>query len=406
MRSQAIPAWRRLGWELSGLEALTTQSRTLIAFAFIRVVRGLIPYAASELQLNRHHPAVEPDPPPFPGVAEGSLRMGPLLWLPPLLEALGHPAEPLIRAAGVDPALFSNPEYNIPFRDCGRLLARCAAATGCADLGLRLGRAGGLDALGGVGNLVRHAPDIGAALRALILNLHLHDQGAVPTLWQEGDTAALGYVLYVQDVPAVNEVYDAALAIAWSLLRELAGPAWEAREVCLHRPPPTDPRPYRQHFRTRVRFGAERAAVVFAAEWLRRPIAGADPRRYQELLAAAGQADAADRAGLAGRVRRVLRRLVASGAGLHGTSLAEVARLFAVHPRTLNRRLREDGTSFKTLLEATRYEFARQLLRDTPLPPLEVALTLGYSELSPFLRAFRRWSGTSPTAWRAGHRVI
>jgi AraC-like DNA-binding protein len=83
-----------------------------------------------------------------------------------------------------------------------------------------------------------------------------------------------------------------------------------------------------------------------------------------------------------------------------------VAKLFAVHRRTLNRRLREDGTSFKALLDAIRYEFARQLLRDTPMSTIEVALNLGYSELGPFLRAFRRWSGTSPAAWRAEHRTL
>jgi AraC-like DNA-binding protein len=364
------------------------------------------PIRSGEISLKPHCHAAEAVPPPFTWVAEASLRMAPLLPLPSLIEDLGFTAERLIAAAGVEPWRFGHPDNSISFSDAGRLLAHCAEQTGCADLGLRIGRCGGLSVLGEVGHLVRYAPDLGSALRTLILYLHLHDQGAVPTLWDDGDTVAVGYVLYLPDVPAVNQIYDAALAITYNLLSELAGPGWQAREVWLHRPPPADPRPYREHFRNRVRFGAERAVVRFGSEWLRHPIASADDQRYRQLLGAAGQADAASSPGLAGRVRRVLRRLVASGAGLQGTSLGEVAKLFAVHRRTLNRRLREDGTSFKALLDAIRYEFARQLLRDTPMSTIEVALNLGYSELGPFLRAFRRWSGTSPAAWRAEHRTL
>jgi len=77
-----------------------------------------------------------------------------------------------------------------------------------------------------------------------------------------------------------------------------------------------------------------------------------------------------------------------------------------MHPRTLNRRLRDQATSFKTLIDETRYEIARQLLRDSPLSLLEVALTLGYADESAFSRAFRRWSGTCPAVWRTGHRHL
>jgi AraC-like DNA-binding protein len=102
----------------------------------------------------------------------------------------------------------------------------------------------------------------------------------------------------------------------------------------------------------------------------------------------------------------VLRRLMVNGAGQGETRLEQVADLFAIHRRTLNRRLRAQGTSFKALVDETRYDIARQLLRDTRLPTTEIAATLDYSECSAFVRAFRRWSGTSPSAWRAEHTPL
>jgi AraC-like DNA-binding protein len=82
------------------------------------------------------------------------------------------------------------------------------------------------------------------------------------------------------------------------------------------------------------------------------------------------------------------------------TSLAHIARLFKLHRRTLNRRLRALGTSFKVLIEEARYDVARQLLRDTSLPIADIAASLDYADAAAFTRAFKRWSGVSPGAWR------
>ena len=332
--------------------------------------------------------------------------MAPLLVLPELLTGMGLAAGSIITAAGIDPRLFDDAENTIPFMDLGRLLAHCATLAACPHLGLLIGRQAGLEALGQVASLVRSAPDLGTGLRSLMRYLHLHDQGAVPLLWEHGDTAILGYVIHLPDVPATAQIYDGAVAIVYNILKELGGNAWEAREVRFHRPPPTDLRPYREHFRTRLQFGSEHAAVVFDASWLRRRLDGADALVYRQALREAQTLDAAGGADLAANLRRVLRRLVVGGAGFQGTSLTAVAQLFAMHPRTLNRRLCDQKTSFKALIDDTRYEIARQLLRDSPLSLLEVALTLGYAGESAFSRAFRRWSGTCPAVWRTRQRHL
>ena len=99
-------------------------------------------------------------------------------------------------------------------------------------------------------------------------------------------------------------------------------------------------------------------------------------------------------------VRRVLRNLLLNGQG----AIDEVSGIFEVHKRTLNRRLRERGISFQELVEETRYHIARQMLRETDLAIVEIAAVLDYADAAAFTRAFRRWSGTTPAAWRAQTR--
>jgi AraC-like DNA-binding protein len=68
--------------------------------------------------------------------------------------------------------------------------------------------------------------------------------------------------------------------------------------------------------------------------------------------------------------------------------------------RTLNRRLLHAGLNVRDIFGSVRFEVSRQLLRDTSLSIGDIAGALGYSETSPFVRAFRRWSGTTPQSWR------
>lgn len=336
-------------------------------------------------------------------IEEGSLRAAPLLVVPALLREMGLNPDALIAEAGLDPALFADPDNTIAFTDGGRFLALCASRTGCPHLGLLMGERQGLSALGPLGHLVRHAPDLGTALRDGILFLHVHDRGAVPSLQVSGGRALLGYTIYQSEVPGTLQIYDAAVAIIYRLLQELAGPGGEATEVCLCHPLPAEIGPYRRIYRTRLRFGAESYGVVFAAACLDRPVAGADPLVYRQAHEAISALSALESGDLVGQVRRVLRRLLVGGAGQAETSLGEVAKLFSIHPRTLNRRLRDQGSSFKALIDALRYEMARQLLRDTGLPAAEIAAALDYSEPTAFNRAFRRWSGMAPLAWRAAN---
>ena len=82
-------------------------------------------------------------------------------------------------------------------------------------------------------------------------------------------------------------------------------------------------------------------------------------------------------------------------------SLEAVASRLDLHPRTLNRRLLDDGTSFAAIRDEVRFRLAQELLALTDLPIGDVAAALSFSSHGNFVRAFRRWAQATPTEWRA-----
>ena len=95
-------------------------------------------------------------------------------------------------------------------------------------------------------------------------------------------------------------------------------------------------------------------------------------------------------------VRRVVGELMRDG----DPTLTQVARKLAMGSRTLQRRLKEDGVDFKMLVDDTRRRFALSYLRDRKHTLTDIAYLLGYSEVSAFNRAFRRWTGSTPSDHR------
>lgn len=344
---------------------------------------------------------IAPTAPPAP--ADNCLRMAPLLPVPGLIAELGQDPWPMVAAADIAPAWFDEPDRQVPYASVGRLLALAQARTACPHLGLLTGMRCGGEIIGPVWGPMQTAPTVGAALRQLLRYLHLHDRAAVPVLWHSEREAMLGYVLPIPDVPGVAQVYDAAAAICRNILLALCGPRFVPLEVRLCRPPPADPAPYREFYRTRVRFGAAVTVIVFDARWLTQSLPGADALQHARCSAMLAAEEAAAAGGLATRLQRLLRRLLVEGASPDETAVAAIARRLTLHERTLNRRLRSEGTSYKALIDSVRFDVARQLLRDTRLTVADIAAALDYADAAAFTRAFQRWAGQPPGAWRASH---
>ncbi|MBX3182605.1 MAG: AraC family transcriptional regulator [Polyangiaceae bacterium] len=147
-----------------------------------------------------------------------------------------------------------------------------------------------------------------------------------------------------------------------------------------------------------ARFGRRRSRLVFPAEVLALPLVTSDASAMRLAVLQCErelQRLAAGESALAARVRAAIR---APESGF--AKLPEVARVLGLAPRTLKRRLAEQGLSYSALLEELASARAELLLADPALSIAEVAARVGYTDVTNFSRAFKRWSGVSPAAYR------
>lgn len=204
------------------------------------------------------------------------------------------------------------------------------------------------------------------------------------------------FSVYQPGAESADQISDGALAVTVNALRALSISEWDPTEVLLPRAEPADPRPYLRHFRAPVRFDQESASIVLRAEDLKRAVAGADlvlrallEERIERVKDTQGSEFIDD-------IRRLLRTRLTG----YNCSSDDIAHLLAMHRRTLSRRLKDGGMGYRAISNEIRFEIARQLLTDTQVPLAQIAAALGYSEAGAFTRAFRRWSGRTPTSWR------
>ena len=322
-------------------------------------------------------------------IEEASQRVGPLAEIPGLLRDLGADPAEVATAAGLDTVALDTPESRIPYLATGRLLHECVMKTGCQHFALLLGQRTRLSHLGLPGQLVRHSPTLGAAIRTFVVYHHLNSQGIAKFLLEKDGVAILGSFVYQKGTEHVDQIYDLDVAATLSVIRELCGARWLPERVLFSHAKPNDLVPYRRFFQAQCRFDSERTALLFPARLLELRLAGADPKQLRLLQA---QAQARDDFGLVFRLRRSLRALLFAQAA----SGDEVAKLLSMHRRTLDRRLQTEGTTFQEVLDEVRFEAACQLLDSARIPITEIAASLGYAETSAFSRAFRRWSGATP----------
>ena len=332
---------------------------------------------------------------------EGRQRVGVLREIPRVLQLLGADPAKVFRTAGLDPRILDHPDNEISFVAMGRLFQASVEATGCEHFGLLAGQGLNLQSLGVVGQLMRTAPNLDFALWDLALTQARNADGAVSYLRPMKESSIVGYAIYQPGVPAIDQIIDGALALAVSAIRELAGKV--VVEVTFAHAEPRDIRPFRRFFGVPLLFNAEESTVVVPAEALPLAIRSRDDKERGRLQDLVRRHLALQHPDIVAQVVRLLRPRVTSG----GVSLDEVAAFLSLHPWSLLRRLKLRGTTFRRLLNETRYEVAGQLLRGTRLSVTEIGIALGYADTAVFTRAFRRWSGASPSDWRARcHDVV
>jgi AraC-like DNA-binding protein len=190
---------------------------------------------------------------------------------------------------------------------------------------------------------------------------------------------------------------DMQLGIILSLHRDIMGPSFVARQFHVTYRSPADAPKYPELFGSPVLFGQSENRFLFDAAWLDGTPNLGNEISYATVL---GLCDGLMeefrlRIGLIGKVRQALIVNL-----MRAMSFDDVAKSLNMSARTLRRKLREENTSFRKLVDELRMDMAIKYLRDTSLTVEDIAEALGFSDAANFRHAFRRWTKAAPHEFR------
>lgn len=313
------------------------------------------------------------------------------------LAARGLRAAAVLDRPGLQGGGQGGPDGDVPAAVFGRVIGAAAALAGCRDLALRVGARCGLGWAGQLGVAARHAATLGEALADLERLPEFHDTVGAVSVVRIGSEAHFTYQLEAADLPNAPLIYEMALGMMCSVLRELTDGAVAPWVVRLPFRQPGDLAPFRRHLGRHLKFDAVVAELVFDASALAHPRRAANPALRRAALAQCGRQVVRREPLICVSVRGALQAELSRGAG----SRTGVAAHLGIHERAMGRRLHTAGTSFQALLDTEREIRARLLLQHTRVSVERIGRSLRYRDSTVFGRAFRRWTGMLPGQFRA-----
>jgi AraC-like DNA-binding protein len=199
--------------------------------------------------------------------------------------------------------------------------------------------------------------------------------------------------------PSVNEQIRelGQLAILMKSCRIIAGEKFNARKIFFRQPEPKDTSGFFEYFRCPVEFGAPHTALLLDPERMDVRLSGSNEQLAQlnehivvKYLAHADKTDIVNRCKAA----------IIDSLGSGNVTETIVAEQLHMTPRNLHRKLQKEETSFKQLLNEVRQDLALQYIQDRSMTLTEISFMLGFSEVSSFSRAYKNWTGKSPSEHR------
>jgi AraC-like DNA-binding protein len=318
-----------------------------------------------------------------------------ILWR--ILERNGVDPGPLFLRFGLNPSVLDDPRARYGVREGRRLWGEAARLIPDPAFGLQAAELWRPTDFHALGYAFLASDTLRTAVRRLERYHAVVDPVVAFTEAPDDPRLSLSYQVVGVELAQVPALEDARWAVLLGICRYAFGSNLDPVEVSFAHAAPVSTGPWFGLFRCPVQFGAPAPRLVFSPEDADRPL----PARNRELAKVNDAVLAAYSSALTAQatVSRVKRAILDRLPG--GTPTAEqVARDLIMSPRTLQRRLMHEGTSFKRLLEAVRQELAEQYIADPGRSLAEITYLLGFSEASAFSRAYRRWNGESPSRAR------
>ena len=314
------------------------------------------------------------------------------------ITAAGADPDQVLRTFQVHPSVLSNTEKFIPCSVFAGILEEAARVTGDHCFGLHLGERFNPKNIGPLTYVVLNSPTVAVADDQVARYLKLYNQAATVSRTVEGERAYLQYVLRDLGIESPRQQNEYSLAIRLNTIRMMVGSQWKPLEVQFAHQAPAEISEHQRVFGVPVLFGYQTNNLVVETEFLQLQVPAADQRLYEIMQRYFQQIidEMPEDPGVLPSVRRAIAESMRDG----DPNLRRVAKKMATSRRTLQRQMKEHATNFRSVMDDTRRRFALSYLRDRRNSLAEIAFLLGYSESAAFTRAFKRWTGLTPLAYR------
>ncbi len=309
----------------------------------------------------------------------------------------GQPAD-LVAAIGLSQSELADVEARIPVPALMALWEHAAEQLGDEHFGLNAAQAPPLGIVSVIDLAMRCSRSLGECWRRGVRFANLAIDSAGPRLDDGGDPVFLRFRPPVSVDAVPRHAVEFSLASYLVMGRRATGVPIVPRAVRFHHGRPRDASAHERLFQAPVSFGHACSEVEFDPAVLRLPLREDDPvmsklmERYAEEWLA--------RLGVQGSLVEQIRRHVYAELASGVPSAKVTAHRLGLSERSLSRRLRAERLSYREVVDGVRRELALVYLRNRSLKMAEVAFLLGFSELSAFYRAFRRWTGGTPAQAR------
>jgi AraC-like DNA-binding protein len=309
----------------------------------------------------------------------------------------GLDSDVLKREVGLDAKLLATPDARVPLHTVAAIVRAIVAAVPEPGFGFRAGAARTVRDGGLIGYAMLHSATLRDALKRLARYGRIMGDHNRIELDEVGATATIRF----QGHPVLEAIHEyTELAAAWMVaaMREITASNVTPREIHFPYPEPRHVADLRAFFHCPLRYDAPHTTIVLKQDDLELTVVDADATLagYLDTLAADAVKALGKDDSTTGRLRQVLWSKLSEGA----PTLSTAAAAMAVSPRTLQRRLHDEGVTFAEALSKLRHDLAVHFLKDRKLAMYEVGFLLGYAEPTAFHRAFRRWRGITPKKFR------
>ena len=304
-----------------------------------------------------------------------------------LVKSLGGDPHEVLTRSGVDPSRIDFSAPCISYRDFITILNRSAVMLDCPTFGLELARlqSGAPILPVSLDLAMRNARTLGEAYQ--YSSDHLQSYSPIMDSAIERDPETGGrffrFEVLLNGVPHQQQAIEHAMALLHHSITALSGGAAHSRGVRFKHERLTSLATYQSYFRTDVRFQMSATGILFGQDDWFTPLPNRNPHLYEVATSYIESQFPAPGQLISRRVRSFILREI----GQEGCTHEGVARMLGLHPRTLQRRLRDEGTTFEKLRDTIRRDVALQYLAQPQIPLIRIAGLLGYSEQSVLTRS-------------------